>query len=209
MCNLKEDYWVKRLIDVFGASLGLLLAAPILVGAMIIIKIFLGSPIIFAQTRPGLKGVPFRMFKLRTMLDAVDSEGQPLPDEQRLTKLGQFLRSASVDELPSLWNVLKGEMSLVGPRPLLIEYLPFYTAEQARRHEVQPGLTGWAQVNGRNAISWEEKFRLDVWYVDNRNTLLDLQILWLTLKKVILREGISASGEATMPKFERTKKCHD
>ena len=155
----------------------------------------------FRQTRPGRHGTPFEMVKFRTMRDAIDADGRPLPDAERLTKLGRFLRSSSLDELPELWNVLKGEMSLVGPRPLLMEYLPLYSPEQARRHEVRPGVTGWAQVNGRNAISWDEKFALDVWYVDNRSLWLDLKIIWLTIRKVVRREGISAAGEATMSKF--------
>jgi lipopolysaccharide/colanic/teichoic acid biosynthesis glycosyltransferase len=161
----------------------------------------MGSPVFFRQTRPGLHGRPFEMIKFRTMRDAVDAQGRPLPDAERLTRLGRFLRSSSLDELPELWNVLRGEMSLVGPRPLLMEYLPLYSPEQARRHELRPGVTGWAQVNGRNAISWEEKFALDVWYVDNRSLWLDLEIIWLTIRKVIKRDGISAAGEATMPKF--------
>lgn len=193
---------MKRLIDVLAASLGLLIAAPILGISMLAIRFSMGSPVIFAQIRPGFQGAPFRMLKLRTMCDAVDANGQLLPDAQRLTGLGKFLRSASIDELPSLWNVLKGEMSLVGPRPLLMDYLPLYTAEQARRHEVRPGLTGWAQVNGRNALSWEEKFRLDVWYVDNRGFWLDIKILWMTVAKVLGRHGVTADGEATMSKFK-------
>ena len=161
----------------------------------------MGSPVLFRQTRPGRDGKPFEMIKFRTMRDAIDTDGRPLPDAERLTKLGRFLRSSSLDELPELWNVLKGEMSLVGPRPLLMEYLPLYSPKQARRHEVRPGVTGWAQVNGRNAISWDEKFALDVWYVDNRSLWLDMKIIWLTIRKVIKREGISAAGEATMSKF--------
>ncbi len=192
---------MKRIIDILGAGLGLLLLSPVL--AIVAYKIHrqMGSPVLFYQTRPGLQGKPFQMMKFRTMRNAIDASGCTLPDEERLTKLGRFLRSSSLDELPELWNVLKGEMSLVGPRPLLMEYLPLYSPEQARRHEVRPGVTGWAQVNGRNAISWDEKFALDVWYVDNRSLWLDLKIIWLTIRKVINREGISASGEATMPKF--------
>ena len=162
----------------------------------------MGSPVLFRQTRPGVHGKPFQMTKFRTMRDAIDADGRPLPDAKRLTKFGRFLRSSSLDELPELWNVLKGDMSLVGPRPLLMDYLPLYSAEQARRHEVLPGVTGWAQINGRNAISWDEKFSLDVWYVDNRNLWLDLKILWFTIRKVFKREGISSAGEATMSKFE-------
>lgn len=161
----------------------------------------MGAPVLFRQTRPGLRGKPFQMIKFRTMRDAIDTDGRPLPDAERLTDLGRFLRASSLDELPELWNVLKGEMSLVGPRPLLMEYLPLYSPEQARRHEVRPGVTGWAQVNGRNAISWDEKFALDVWYVDNRNLWLDLTIILLTIRRVIKRDGISAAGEATMSKF--------
>lgn len=166
----------------------------------------MGSPVLFRQTRPGKDGKPFQMLKFRTMRDAIDASGNPLPDADRLTRLGIKLRSTSLDELPELWNVLKGEMSLVGPRPLLMDYLPLYDDDQARRHEVKPGVTGWAQINGRNAISWEEKFKLDVWYVDNRGLLLDFKILWATVKKVIIREGISADSEATMPRFEGSRK---
>ncbi len=165
----------------------------------------MGAPVLFRQTRPGRDGKPFRMIKFRTMLDAVGSDGTPLPDDQRLTGLGRFLRATSMDELPELWNVLKGDMSLVGPRPLLMEYLPLYSQEQSRRHEVRPGITGWAQVNGRNAISWDEKFALDIWYVDNRSIWLDIKILWSTVKKVIAVEGITADGEATMSKFKGKK----
>jgi lipopolysaccharide/colanic/teichoic acid biosynthesis glycosyltransferase len=161
----------------------------------------MGSPVLFRQTRPGRHGKPFTMIKLRTMRDATDDKGTPLADAERLTQLGRFLRSSSLDELPELWNVLKGEMSLVGPRPLLMDYLPLYSPEQGRRHDVRPGVTGWAQINGRNAINWEQKFALDVWYVDNQSLLLDLRILWLTIRKVIKRDGISATGEATMPRF--------
>ncbi len=165
----------------------------------------LGSPVLFTQVRPGLHGKPFRMVKFRTMTDARDSSGALLPDAKRLTPFGRFLRASSLDELPELWNVLRGEMSLVGPRPLLMEYLPLYSPDQARRHEVRPGITGWAQVNGRNAISWADKFALDVWYVDHRSLWLDVRILWLTVRKVLVRDGISAAGEATMPKFEGDK----
>ena len=161
----------------------------------------MGRPVIFTQTRPGLKSKSFNMIKFRTMKDATDSLGNQLPDEERLTSFGQFLRSTSLDELPGLWCVLKGDMSLVGPRPLLVEYLPHYSDEQARRHNVRPGITGWAQVNGRNAISWEQKFEYDVWYVDNQSFWLDIKILALTVKKVFVREGISAEGEVTMSKF--------
>merc|ERR1711965_62463 len=161
----------------------------------------MGSPVLFRQVRPGLNGKPFEMIKFRTMKDAIDTSGNPLPDSERLTPFGQFIRSASLDELPELWNVLKGDMSLVGPRPLLMEYLPLYSSEQYRRHEVRPGITGWAQVNGRNALSREEKFKLDAWYVDNQSLWLGIKILFLTVKKVLVRDGISADGEATMSKF--------
>lgn len=192
---------LKRLLDVLGASLGLLILSPLFFFLAWMVRRHLGSPVLFRQVRPGRHGLPFCMVKFRTMRDAVDFDGQPLSDAERMTPFGQFLRSTSLDELPELWNVLKGDMSLVGPRPLLMEYLPLYTPEQARRHEVRPGITGWAQVNGRNAISWEKKFELDVWYVEHRSLLLDLKILYLTVKKVLVRDGISAEGEATMSKF--------
>lgn len=192
---------LKRLFDVCAAALALLILFPVIAVVAWQINRKMGSPVLFRQTRPGLDGKPFEMIKFRTMKDAVDAQGNPLPDSERLTPFGQFLRSSSLDELPELWNVLKGDMSLVGPRPLLMEYLPLYTPEQYRRHEVRPGVTGWAQINGRNALSWEEKFRLDVWYVDNRSLWLDIKILFLTVKKVVVRDGISADGEATMPKF--------
>lgn len=192
---------MKRILDIIGAVIGLLLLSPLLLIVSLKIRRNMGSPVLFRQTRPGLHGKPFQMIKFRTMRDTTDSDGTPLSDSERLTRLGRFLRSSSLDELPELWNVLKGDMSLVGPRPLLMEYLPLYSPEQSRRHEVRPGVTGWAQVNGRNAISWDEKFALDVWYVDNRNLWLDLKIIWLTIRKVIKREGISAAGEATMSKF--------
>ena len=192
---------MKRLFDFAVALVALaVLAVPLLVLA-VAVRARLGSPVLFTQVRPGLHGRPFRMIKFRTMTDARGADGELLPDAQRLPAFGRLLRSTSLDELPELWNVLRGEMSLVGPRPLLMEYLPLYTPEQARRHEVRPGITGWAQVNGRNALSWEDRFRLDVWYVDNRSLWLDLRILWLTVRKVLVREGISAQGEATMSKF--------
>ena len=165
----------------------------------------LGTPVLFRQTRPGKRGKPFEMIKFRTMRDAIDAAGNPLPDSERMTPFGIFLRSSSLDELPELWNVLKGDMSLVGPRPLLMEYLPLYSPEQYRRHEARPGVTGWAQINGRNALSWDEKFKLDIWYVDNHSFWLDLKIIFLTIKKVVGRDGISADGEATMSKFEGTQ----
>lgn len=196
---------MKRVLDILGAGFGLLVLSPVLLIVALLIRLQMGPPVFFRQTRPGLHGEPFEMIKFRSMRDAHDADGNPLPDEDRITGVGRFLRATSLDELPELWNVLKGEMSLVGPRPLLMEYLPLYSPEQARRHEVRPGVTGWAQVNGRNAISWDEKFALDVWYVDNRSLWLDLKIIWLTLRKVLRREGISAAGEATMPKFMGTE----
>lgn len=181
-----------------------LLCLPLLLLATLV-RLRLGRPVLFRQVRPGLHGRPFMMVKFRTMTDARGPDGALLSDAQRLTPFGRFLRSTSLDELPELWNVLRGEMSLVGPRPLLMEYLPLYTPEQARRHDVRPGITGWAQVNGRNAVTWDERFRLDVWYVDHRSLWLDLRILWLTLRKVLARDGISAHGDATMPKFTGSK----
>ena len=196
---------MKRLFDLLlSFGLLLILALPLLL-LWGLVRCKLGSPVLFRQVRPGLHGRPFMMVKFRTMTDERGADGELLPDAQRLTSFGRFLRATSLDELPELWNVLRGEMSLVGPRPLLMEYLPLYSPEQARRHEVRPGITGWAQVNGRNALSWEERFKLDVWYVDHRSLWLDLRILWLTVRKVIVREGISAHGEATMPKFTGSK----
>lgn len=185
----------------FVGSCVLIAFLPVLLVVACMVRLFLGAPVIYRQTRPGLNGRAFEMIKFRTMLNAFDADGNPLPDSQRMTRFGSFLRSTSLDELPELWNVLKGDMSLVGPRPLLMEYLPLYSQEQYRRHEVRPGVTGWAQVNGRNALSWEEKFKLDVWYVDNRSFWLDCKIIFLTVKKVLMRDGISADGEATMTKF--------
>ena len=192
---------MKRLMDVVVAVLALALTSPLFIAIATALWLMHGSPVLFHQRRPGLKGQLFTLHKFRTMRNAVDSEGRPLPDAARLTRLGRFLRSTSLDELPTLWNVLKGEMSLVGPRPLLPEYLPLYTREQGRRHDVKPGITGWAQVNGRNAISWEEKFKFDVWYVDNQSVWLDLKILALTLGKVFKREGISQYGHVTAEPF--------
>lgn len=192
-------------MDFLAAAVGLLLLWPLLLVLAVLVRYKLGAPIVFCQTRPGLGGKPFNMYKFRTMTDARDDNGELLADHVRLTAFGKFLRSTSLDELPELWNVLKGEMSLVGPRPLLMEYLPLYTAQQARRHEVRPGITGWAQVNGRNAISWEDKFNLDVWYVDHQTLWLDIKILFLTLKKVVVREGISAEGVPTISKFTGTR----
>jgi len=196
---------MKRLFDLL-LSLGMLfvLALPLLV-LWLLVRLKLGSPVLFRQVRPGLHGRPFMMVKFRTMTDERGADGELLPDGQRLNSFGRFLRSSSLDELPELWNVLRGDMSLVGPRPLLMEYLSLYSPEQARRHEVRPGITGWAQVNGRNALSWEARFELDVWYVDHHTLWLDLRILWLTLRKVLVREGISAHGEATMSKFTGSK----
>jgi lipopolysaccharide/colanic/teichoic acid biosynthesis glycosyltransferase len=192
---------MKRVFDLFLALLALLaLCLPLLFLAWQIRR-KLGSPVLFKQVRPGLHGKPFKMVKFRTMTDERGLDGVLLPDSQRLTPFGRFLRASSLDELPELWNVLKGEMSLVGPRPLLMEYLPLYSPEQARRHEVRPGITGWAQVNGRNAISWADKFVLDVWYVDHRSLWLDVRILWMTVRKVLVRDGISAVGEGTMSAF--------
>lgn len=192
---------LKRVFDMLVATLALITLAPLLAVVAVAVAYRLGRPVLFRQIRPGLRGRPFEMVKFRTMRDAKDADGKLLPDDQRLTTFGVWLRSTSLDELPELWNVLKGDMSLVGPRPLLMEYLPLYTSDQARRHEVRPGVTGWAQVNGRNALSWDEKFKLDVWYVDHQSFWLDMKILMLTVKKVFVREGISATGEATMPKF--------
>lgn len=192
---------MKRLFDIVISLAGLLFLLPVVVIITFMIAVKLGRPVFFKQTRPGLNAFPFNMIKFRTMKEAYDKTGEPLPDDQRMTRFGHFLRSSSLDELPGLWCVLKGDMSLVGPRPLLLEYLPLYSDEQARRHKVKPGITGWAQVNGRNAISWEEKFKLDVWYVDNQSFWLDIKILFMTVKKVFVREGISAEGEATMTKF--------
>jgi lipopolysaccharide/colanic/teichoic acid biosynthesis glycosyltransferase len=192
---------MKRIFDiVISILMFLLLSFPLTILAWKV-RLKLGSPVFFTQTRPGLNGQPFKMVKFRTMTDNRSQDGTLLSDAERLTPFGRWLRASSLDELPELWNVLRGEMSLVGPRPLLMEYLPLYTTEQARRHDLRPGITGWAQVNGRNAISWEEKFKLDFWYVNNQSFWLDIKILWLTVKKVLIRDGISAEGEATMSKF--------
>lgn len=191
----------KRLFDIVASAVALVMFAPLLAFISWQVRRKMGSPVLFRQVRPGLHGKPFEMIKFRTMRDALDAQGNPLPDAERLVPFGKFLRASSLDELPELWNVLKGEMSLVGPRPLLMEYLPLYSPEQARRHEVRPGVTGWAQVNGRNALGWDEKFKLDVWYVDNQSFWLDVKILFMTVKKVLVKDGISADGEATMSKF--------
>lgn len=192
---------MKRMFDLAVALLALIALSPLIAVTAMLVRMKLGKPVVFAQLRPGLGGEAFRMFKFRTMLDVLNQDGNPLPDADRLTPFGRLLRSTSIDELPGLFNVVRGDISLVGPRPLLMQYLPLYSPEQARRHEVRPGLTGWAQVNGRNALSWDEKFAYDIWYVDNRSFLLDLRILWMTVKKVLFREGISADGEATMQAF--------
>jgi len=192
---------MKRITDVLFSLLGIVLLTPLMIILAVLIAKNFGRPLIFTQTRPGLKAKAFDMVKFRSMKEAYDVNGQPLPDHERMTRFGSFLRSSSLDELPGLWCVLKGEMSLVGPRPLLVEYLPLYSVEQARRHDVKPGITGWAQVNGRNAITWGQKFQLDTWYVDNQSFWLDIKILLLTVKKVFVREGISADGEVTMSKF--------
>jgi len=196
---------MKRVFDLLASAIGLLILAVPLALLACQVRRKLGSPVLFTQVRPGLNGKPFRMVKFRTMNDAREASGVLLPDAQRLTPFGRFLRTSSMDELPELWNVLRGEMSLVGPRPLLIEYLPLYSAEQARRHQVRPGITGWAQVSGRNGISWEDKFKLDNWYVDNRSFWLDIKILWLTVKRVLARDGINSAGDRMMPAFQGAK----
>ncbi|HIF9494418.1 sugar transferase [Photobacterium damselae] len=193
---------MKRLFDFIVSLIALILVSPIIALVAWKVRKNLGSPVLFRQARPGLNGKSFEMVKFRTMKDAVDQQGNPLPDSERMTSFGDKLRNSSLDELPELWNVLKGEMSLVGPRPLLMQYLPLYSKEQSRRHDVRPGVTGWAQINGRNAISWEEKFALDVWYVDNRTWLLDIKILFLTVKKVFIKDGISADGHVTIEPFK-------
>ena len=192
---------LKRLLDIIIASIALILLSPLYAFVAYKVKKNLGAPVLFRQVRPGLHGKPFEMIKFRTMKDAVDADGNPLPDSERLTPVGKMLRSTSLDEMPELWNVIKGDMSVVGPRPLLTEYLPLYSAEQAKRHHVRPGMTGHAQVNGRNAIGWEEKFKLDTWYVENQSTRLDFKIMFKTVHKVLAKDDISAEGEATMTKF--------
>lgn len=195
---------MKRLLDIIIASIALILLSPLYAYVAYKVKKNLGSPVLFRQVRPGLHGKPFEMIKFRTMKDALDEQGNPLPDSERLTPFGKMLRSTSLDEMPELWNVIKGDMSVVGPRPLLMEYLPLYNKEQAKRHDVRPGMTGYAQVNGRNAISWEQKFKLDTWYVENRSLWLDFKIMLQTVKKVIAKDDISEAGEATMSKFTGT-----
>lgn len=196
----------KRFFDIMASMVGLIVLSPVIAIVAYLIHKRLGSPVLFRQVRPGLGGKPFEMVKFRTMRDAMDASGNSLPDSERMTDFGRFLRSSSLDELPELWNVVKGDMSLVGPRPLLMDYLPLYDDVQVRRHDVRPGVTGWAQINGRNALSWEEKFKLDVWYVDNQSFRLDLKIIFLTIKKVLIKDGISANGEVTMSKFTGSKK---
>ena len=196
---------LKRLLDIIIATTALILLSPLYAYVAYKVKKNLGSPVLFRQVRPGLHGKLFEMIKFRSMKDTIDENGNPLPDNERLTPFGKMLRSSSLDEMPELWNVLKGEMSIVGPRPLLMEYLPLYNAEQAKRHYVRPGMTGHAQVNGRNAISWEEKFKLDTWYVENQSVWLDFKIMFKTVKKVIAKDDINEAGEATMTKFSGTK----
>lgn len=200
---------MKRIFDILFSFCCLVLLFPLIGVLALQVRRKIGSPVLFRQTRPGLNGRPFEMVKFRTMKDAVDGNGNPLPDSERIIPFGDKLRRSSCDELPELWNVLKGDMSLVGPRPLLMQYLPLYSSEQARRHEVRPGVTGWAQINGRNSLSWEDKFKLDVWYVDNHSFWLDIKILLLTVKKVFVKEGISAEGHATMVPFTGSQKNQD
>ena len=195
---------LKRAMDLLGSVAGLIVLSPLMGLTALAILVAMGRPVLFHQVRPGLDGKPFRLHKFRTMADSIGEDGIPLPDEMRLTPLGRFLRAASIDELPELWNVLTGEMSLVGPRPLRMEYLPLYTAEQWRRHTVKPGITGWAQVNGRNELSWERKFELDLWYIDNWSLYLDMKILFLTVVHLMRPRGITAKGHATMPRFKGT-----
>lgn len=196
---------IKRLLDIIIASMALILLSPLYAYVAYKVRKNLGSPVLFRQIRPGLHGKPFEMIKFRSMKDAVDEQGNPLPDSERLTPFGKMLRSSSLDEMPELWNVIKGDMSIVGPRPLLMEYLPLYNEEQAKRHNVRPGMTGHAQVNGRNAISWEEKFKLDTWYVENQSVWLDFKIMFKTVHKVLAKDDISAEGEATMTRFTGSK----
>jgi lipopolysaccharide/colanic/teichoic acid biosynthesis glycosyltransferase len=200
---------MKRVLDLIAAVAGTILLSPVFLAVALAVRMALGRPVLFRQTRPGYRERPFTLYKFRTMTDAVDRQGDPLPDEERLTRTGQFLRYTSLDELPQLWNVLRGEMSLVGPRPLLLHYLPRYTPEQRRRHEVLPGLTGWAQVTGRNCLSWHRKLQLDTWYVDHRSLWLDLRILAMTLRTLFLRRGIRHNGHVTMPEFLGSSAGHD
>ena len=200
------EKYIKRLLDILLSGCALLVLSPVLLVTAVLVRVKLGSPVIFKQPRPGKDEKVFDLYKFRSMTDEKDENGQLLPDEARLTKFGKLLRSTSLDELPELWNILKGDMSIVGPRPLLVRYLPLYNAEQKHRHDVRPGLTGWAQANGRNAISWEEKFRLDVWYVQNLSFWVDVKALFLTVKKVFCREGISSETAATMEEFMGSEK---
>lgn len=195
------SYGLKRTFDIVASASAIVVLAPVLAVVAIMVRLRMGSPVLFRQTRPGLGGRPFGMIKFRSMRDACGADGNPRSDDERLTPFGRWLRATSLDELPELWNVLKGDMSLVGPRPLLMEYLPLYSAAQARRHEVRPGLTGWAQINGRNALDWDRKFELDVWYVDRHNLWLDVKIMLLTIRYILTRDGISAPGSSTMDKF--------
>lgn len=199
------ETYIKRLLDIVLSGGALIVLSPVLLVTAILVRTKLGSPVIFCQERPGRNEKIFKLYKFRSMTDRRDENGNLLPDEIRLTKFGRLLRSTSLDELPELWNILKGDMSIVGPRPLLVKYLPLYNEEQRHRHDVRPGLTGWAQVNGRNAISWEEKFRLDVWYVENISFAVDVKTVFLTVKKVFCREGISSETAATMEEFKGTK----
>ena len=202
---LQVKKMLKRLLDIIIASTALIILSPLYVFVAYKVKKNLGSPVLFRQVRPGLHGKPFEMIKFRTMKDALDAQNNPLPDSERLTPFGKMLRSSSLDEMPELWNVIKGDMSIVGPRPLLMEYLPLYSPEQAKRHDVRPGMTGHAQVNGRNAIGWEEKFKLDAWYVENQSVWLDFKIMLKTVKKVLAKDDINAEGEATAAPFRGNK----
>jgi lipopolysaccharide/colanic/teichoic acid biosynthesis glycosyltransferase len=199
----------KRAFDILVSAAALVILSPVIAATALAVGRSMGRPVLFRQVRPGLGGRPFQLVKFRTMRQAFDPSGGPLGDAERLTRFGRWLRSTSLDELPQLWNVLKGDMSLVGPRPLLMEYLPLYSSEQARRHDVRPGITGWTQVNGRNALAWEDKFGLDVWYVDNRSFLLDLKIILLTALRLVKPQGISAAGHETMPEFLGSTKDRD
>lgn len=200
---------MKRLLDLIVAVAGAILLSPVFLVVAIAVRVGLGRPVLFRQRRPGYKGQPFTLYKFRTMTNAVDGQGAPLPDQERLTRTGQFLRRTSLDELPQLWNVIRGDMSLVGPRPLLLRYLPLYTAEQRRRHDVMPGVTGWAQVKGRNSLNWDQRLQLDTWYVEHRSLRLDFRIMAMTLRSLLLRRGISHNGHATMPEFLGSSAGHD
>lgn len=200
---------MKRLLDLVVAVAGAILLSPVFLVVAIAVRVGLGRPVLFRQGRPGYKGQPFTLYKFRTMTNAIDGQGAPLPDQERLTRTGQFLRRTSLDELPQLWNVIRGDMSLVGPRPLLLRYLPLYTAEQRRRHDVMPGVTGWAQVKGRNSLNWDQRLQLDTWYVEHRSLRLDFRIMAMTLRSLLLRRGISHNGHATMPEFLGSSAGHD